>query len=231
MKKKGTKDHLPNHPYGSNVPYLNLLVPWLRRIQKAVQRVERCKRCADPKRKQEKKRKEKEKGKRKKIQRVRRVLHLHLDKTNPRKRGRATESERERDLCFQLKTSAEAAFLHVSVRLSQINFVLRYRLFRVAPFPKRLGKKVTICLRFLFPVLRLLLLGLLPRQQQKRKMDNDYLQRNVTAVLSEGLAAVVLQKPQDPVDFLGKWLLSYVDNEELKAKVSTLSLTLAFISR
>lgn len=51
-------------------------------------------------------------------------------------------------------------------------------------------------------------------------MDAAYLEKNVNAVLSEGLAAVVLQKPQDPVDFLGKFLLNYVSNEELKAKVA-----------
>ncbi len=56
--------------------------------------------------------------------------------------------------------------------------------------------------------------------KSKEKMNTQFLQEHVNTVLSDGLASTVLQKPADPVAFLGKWLLSYVQSEVLKAKAS-----------
>ena len=47
-------------------------------------------------------------------------------------------------------------------------------------------------------------------------MDSLYLQKNVGGPLAKGLGSVMIEKPEDPVDFLGKYLLAYVDNEQRK---------------
>jgi uncharacterized protein YozE (UPF0346 family) len=43
-------------------------------------------------------------------------------------------------------------------------------------------------------------------------MDAEYLKANVGDILAAGLTAVVLNQPDDTVGYLGKWLLTYVDN-------------------
>ena len=43
-------------------------------------------------------------------------------------------------------------------------------------------------------------------------MDVEYLKTNVGETLATGLANVVMCNPPDPVDFLAKWLLNYVDH-------------------
>lgn len=48
-------------------------------------------------------------------------------------------------------------------------------------------------------------------------MDAEYLKANVGDVLAAGLTAVVLDQPEDSVDYLGRWLLKYVDNFEAAA--------------
>jgi Dpy-30 motif len=50
-------------------------------------------------------------------------------------------------------------------------------------------------------------------------MDASYLQNNIGEALSEGLAQVVLDDPVDPVDYLGNWLLQYVENARNRVKV------------
>ena len=52
-------------------------------------------------------------------------------------------------------------------------------------------------------------------------MDTEYLKQNLGSVLADGLAAVVIQRPEDPVEYLGEWLLKYVENQENRAKVPT----------
>mmetsp|Transcript_30134 Transcript_30134/g.42025 ORF Transcript_30134/g.42025 Transcript_30134/m.42025 type:complete len:637 (-) Transcript_30134:241-2151(-) len=55
-------------------------------------------------------------------------------------------------------------------------------------------------------------------------MDAEYLKANVGDVLANGLTAVVLNQPEDSVDYLARWLLKYVDNtkaeEELKLQLA-----------
>uniref|UniRef100_A0A0H5QFV1 RIIa domain-containing protein n=1 Tax=Spongospora subterranea TaxID=70186 RepID=A0A0H5QFV1_9EUKA len=45
-------------------------------------------------------------------------------------------------------------------------------------------------------------------------MDAEYLKKNVGVVLSDGLASVLLNNPEDPVDYLSQYLLKYVDNQK-----------------
>lgn len=44
-------------------------------------------------------------------------------------------------------------------------------------------------------------------------MDAEYLKQNVGDILANGLTAVVLNQPEDSVDFLGRWLLNFVQNK------------------
>lgn len=50
-------------------------------------------------------------------------------------------------------------------------------------------------------------------------MDAEYLQKNVGTALADGLAAVACSNPEDPVDFLGRFLLKVVENHQLMEKV------------
>lgn len=50
-------------------------------------------------------------------------------------------------------------------------------------------------------------------------MDAEYLKENVGTALAKGLAAVTIAKPADPVEFLGNWLLKYIDNRAVEEKV------------
>lgn len=42
-------------------------------------------------------------------------------------------------------------------------------------------------------------------------MDSAYLKTNILPALSEALTAMAVQIPDDQVEFLGKYLLAYVD--------------------
>ncbi|RYH23630.1 hypothetical protein EON65_17680, partial [archaeon] len=45
-------------------------------------------------------------------------------------------------------------------------------------------------------------------------MDSTYLKNNILAALSEALTAMAVQIPEDPVDFLGNYLLAHVERKE-----------------
>eukprot|EP01031_Cornospumella_fuschlensis_P043622 gene43622-53348_t len=45
-------------------------------------------------------------------------------------------------------------------------------------------------------------------------MDSTYLKNNVLAALSEALTAMAVQIPEDPVDFLGNYLLAHVERKQ-----------------
>ena len=51
-------------------------------------------------------------------------------------------------------------------------------------------------------------------------MDALYLKENINDAISEGLTAMVVQSPDDPIEYLGNYLLNYVDREIEKKKVS-----------
>lgn len=50
-------------------------------------------------------------------------------------------------------------------------------------------------------------------------MDAAFLESTVAPALIQGLAATVEFQPEDSVEFLGRFLLKYAENEERKAKV------------
>eukprot|EP00742_Colponemidia_sp_Colp-10_P004074 GILJ01004347.1.p1 GENE.GILJ01004347.1~~GILJ01004347.1.p1 ORF type:complete len:572 (-),score=147.36 GILJ01004347.1:176-1870(-) len=49
--------------------------------------------------------------------------------------------------------------------------------------------------------------------------DVLYLKEQVGPYLAEGLASVCISQPEDPVDFLGKWLLNFVSTKELELQL------------
>ncbi len=51
-------------------------------------------------------------------------------------------------------------------------------------------------------------------------MDTEYLKANVNVALMEGLASMAIDRPDDSVDYLGKYLLQYVTRGASKAKVN-----------
>lgn len=51
-------------------------------------------------------------------------------------------------------------------------------------------------------------------------MDVEYLKEHVAAALEEGLATVASYQPEDSVEFLGHYLLKYVQNQNLEAQVN-----------
>ena len=51
-------------------------------------------------------------------------------------------------------------------------------------------------------------------------MDTEYLRANVNIALMEGLASMAIARPDDNVDYLGKYLLQYVERGALKVKVA-----------
>ena len=51
-------------------------------------------------------------------------------------------------------------------------------------------------------------------------MDAAYLESTVAAALVQGLASVVENQPEDSVEFLGKFLIKFADNELALAKVN-----------
>lgn len=50
-------------------------------------------------------------------------------------------------------------------------------------------------------------------------MDNAYIQKNVLPALTEALSAMATQSPDDKVEFIGRYLLSYVDRRALKKTI------------
>lgn len=50
-------------------------------------------------------------------------------------------------------------------------------------------------------------------------MDAAYLRSNVSDALSQGLAATLVAQPDDPVEYLGRYLLKYVERKEAEEKV------------
>lgn len=50
-------------------------------------------------------------------------------------------------------------------------------------------------------------------------MDAEYLKNTVGSALAKGLAAVTNARPADPVEFLGMWLLKYVENQGVEVQV------------
>ena len=59
-----------------------------------------------------------------------------------------------------------------------------------------------------------------PRASVQRRMDADYLKLTVGDALAEALTSVAMKQPKDPVDFVGKYLISYADYLEAETKVS-----------
>ena len=51
-------------------------------------------------------------------------------------------------------------------------------------------------------------------------MDNDYLKKNVNSALTEALASMAIASPEDGVDYLGRYLLQYVERKALVVKVN-----------
>ena len=58
-----------------------------------------------------------------------------------------------------------------------------------------------------------------PYAVQPNTMDVEYLKQDVAAALEEGLATVVKYQPDDQVEFLGQYLLKYVNNKRAEAQV------------
>ena len=50
-------------------------------------------------------------------------------------------------------------------------------------------------------------------------MDALYLKENINDAICEGLTAMVVRSPDDPIEFLGNYMLNYVDREIEKKKV------------
>lgn len=59
----------------------------------------------------------------------------------------------------------------------------------------------------------------------------DYLTATVSASVTEGVAATVAAQPDDPVDFLGRYLLKLVERGETEAKVRVLASVTSECSR
>lgn len=59
--------------------------------------------------------------------------------------------------------------------------------------------------------------------------DADYVQSVVGSALVEGLTAVVKAQPEDPVDYLGRFLVHYADHLEKQLKVCTMLPIFVFI--
>ena len=45
-------------------------------------------------------------------------------------------------------------------------------------------------------------------------MDAEFLKKHVGTALSKGLAQVVVNQPEDGIDYLGKFLMQYADSQE-----------------
>ena len=62
----------------------------------------------------------------------------------------------------------------------------------------------------------------LPLLNSKANMDSKYLKESVGAALSKGLSAVAVEQPDDPVEYLGNYLLNFVAIEERLQRVSSM---------
>lgn len=61
-------------------------------------------------------------------------------------------------------------------------------------------------------------------------MESDYVRESVGAALALGLAQVALVRPQDPIEYLGLWLLKHKRNQaEEKEKVLPVGTLFAYI--
>lgn len=58
-------------------------------------------------------------------------------------------------------------------------------------------------------------------------MDAAYLKENVGEVLADGLAAVILANPPDKVEYLGMWLLNYVEKKTAEAEAAKTTIAVA----
>merc|ERR1719424_1320923 len=52
--------------------------------------------------------------------------------------------------------------------------------------------------------------------------DTDYLKSHVGDALTQGLSAIAVKQPDDPVEFLGNFLVSYVDTKQKKAEAEAM---------
>ena len=52
-------------------------------------------------------------------------------------------------------------------------------------------------------------------------MNVEYLKRNVGAALARGISATVIEQPEDPVEYLGMWLMQYRKNEQHQQGLET----------
>ena len=55
-------------------------------------------------------------------------------------------------------------------------------------------------------------------------MDAEYLKETVGIALAQGIAETSISKPDDPIEFLGLWLIKYVENKKREAKVTLMLL-------
>ena len=53
----------------------------------------------------------------------------------------------------------------------------------------------------------------------REEMDTAYLKSTVGEALAQGLTAVAVNQPDDAVDYLGNFLLQYVQKKQIEAKV------------
>jgi hypothetical protein len=51
-------------------------------------------------------------------------------------------------------------------------------------------------------------------------LDAIYLKENVGEALAQGLTAVLVAQPEDSVEYLGKWLIKFVESQEKQTKVT-----------
>ena len=60
-------------------------------------------------------------------------------------------------------------------------------------------------------------------------MDIEYLKKDVASALELGLSQVVKYQPEDSVEFLGQYLLSYVETQHAASRVSAFHLVLLLL--
>jgi hypothetical protein len=53
-------------------------------------------------------------------------------------------------------------------------------------------------------------------------MDTDYLKSSVGDALTQGLSAVAVKQPEDPVEFLGNFLIAYVDTKQKELELEAI---------
>lgn len=50
-------------------------------------------------------------------------------------------------------------------------------------------------------------------------MDAQYLKKNVNEALIEALASMAIVMPEDGIEYIGKYLIQYVQRQEMKKQV------------